>query len=72
MTPLFGTRAIKRDLLPAAGTKAKVGMGYNQCLEEFARESWAPERASEIAASLAGTRRRLRELSVRERNRGQE
>ena len=65
-----GRRDIKVELLPERGSKAKVGLGYNQILSQFVRESWSPTKAAENADSLARTCRRLHELGMRRQRRG--
>ena len=58
----YGNRRLKDELLPAKGSSASVGFGYNQVLSQFVRKSWSVARAAKNAASLERARRRLREL----------
>ncbi len=59
----YGNRRLKDELLPAKGSHASVGFGYNQTLSQFVRKSWSVARAAENASSLERVRRRLREFS---------
>lgn len=59
----YGSRDIKNDILPARGSRVSVGLGYNQRLSMFVRESWAVDKAVENSDSLNRTVHRLRELS---------
>lgn len=45
-------RDIKADILPQPRSSATVGLGYNQVLSHFVRETWSPNRASENSDSL--------------------
>lgn len=58
-----GRNAIKSDILPEAGSAAKVGIGYNQILSRFVRDSWSPVKAAQYADSLARARKRLSEIA---------
>ena len=58
-----GNRQLKDALLPARGSHASVGLGYNQALSQFVRKSWSAARAAENATSLKRACRRLREFS---------
>lgn len=49
----YGRGNIKRDLLPAKKSRAKVGLGYNTKLIEFVRLYWDVERAAENSNSLS-------------------
>lgn len=60
----YGNRQIKAGILPDRGSSAKIGLGYNQTLAHFVRESWSVARAAENAESLRRTCQRLRELSI--------
>jgi hypothetical protein len=55
-------RAIRSELVAEHGAIASQGLGYNQLLGEFVRNSWSPERAAERSNSLFRARRRLHEL----------
>lgn len=59
----YGKSSLKRDLLPPANSKAKVGLGYNARLTAFAQGHWNPETASSHANSLARARHRLEKLA---------
>ena len=52
-------RAIKRELLPARGTSARVGPGYNPRLISFVQHAWDLTRARERSPSLDGCCRAL-------------
>lgn len=58
-----GRRAIKSEILPEADSAAKVGIGYNQILSRFVRDSWSPVKAAQHADSLARARKRLSEIA---------
>ena len=58
----YGRREIKANLLPSAGSTAKIGFGYNVILSDFVHSSWSLNRAIAHADSLERTYRRLREL----------
>jgi hypothetical protein len=58
----YGCRKIKVGVLPARGSLAKIGFGYNQILVQFVREFWSPVKAAENADSLKRTCLRLHEL----------
>ena len=45
-------RHVRDDILPARGSTAKVGPGYNTRLGEFARTEWDPRRAASASPSL--------------------
>jgi hypothetical protein len=62
----YGNRKIKIEVLPERGSPAKVGLGYNQILSQFVRETWSPVSASKNAGSLARTRKRLCELGMKD------
>jgi hypothetical protein len=61
----YGHRTIKANLLPERDSKVKIGLGYNQALSWFVRNSWSVAQAAMCADSLARACRRLRELSLR-------
>lgn len=61
----YGNRRLKDELLPTKGSRASVGLGYNQALSQFVRKSWSAARAAENANSLERACRRLREFSDR-------
>lgn len=60
----YGGRGLKADMLPALGARVGMGLGYNQALSCFVRESWSVDRASVHAASLERARIRLRNFDV--------
>jgi hypothetical protein len=60
----YGHRDIKADLMPAPGSSARMGFGYNAALIRFVHSFWSVKRAAVRANSLERTRRRLRELSL--------
>lgn len=45
-------RDIREDLVPTAGSRAKVGPGYPARMIEFARTTWRPQAAVRNSASL--------------------
>ena len=57
-----GRGAIKSEIIPEKNSTAKVGVGYNQVLSGFVRDSWSPISAAKQADSLARARRRLSEI----------
>lgn len=59
-----GKRGIREAILPKRNSTAKIGLMYNQALCGFVRESWSPDRASEIADSLRRAIRRIHELRL--------
>lgn len=61
----YGRRQIKTDLLPNAGSNAKIGFGYNAVLSDFVVSAWSLRRAMVRADSLGRTCRRLAELASR-------
>lgn len=56
-------RGLKSDLLPAAGSTARIGLGYNAVLGAFVRTQWSCERAVCHSPSLAKARYRIKELA---------
>lgn len=58
----YGRRQLKNELLPAPGSLAPVGLGYNSVLIDYVNNSWSPQRASMNADSLARAQIRLHEL----------
>jgi hypothetical protein len=54
------SKAIRRALVPAAGTTASVGPGYTAFLTEFISQDWRPEVAAARSQSLARLRTFLR------------
>lgn len=62
-------RAIKTDILPEKGSRAKVGLAYNQALCGFVQGSWSLERAAKSADSLNRARRRLHDLNLKLKSR---
>jgi hypothetical protein len=47
-------RVLREELVPAAGTRAKVGSGYTGRMIEFATDLWQPRVAALDSPSLAG------------------
>lgn len=58
----YGSRSLKDDVLPARGSSAPIGLGYNSALISFVRETWSVTKAVENADSLNRACLRLREL----------
>lgn len=58
-------REVRADLVPAKGSMASQGVGYNARLTQWVQTCWQPGRAAERAPSLAKTCIRLRELAHR-------
>lgn len=56
-------RAVRNDLVVQPGIVASQGLGYNQRLGEFVRETWDPNRAASRSSSLSRTLKRLQQLS---------
>jgi len=52
--------AIRRDMVPRAGSGTSVGPGYSARIMEFANERWRPEVAAARSPSLARCIRALR------------
>jgi len=52
---------VRGDLVPAAGSTALVGPGYNPRMIGFVRDTWDPTIAAEFSSSLARALRRLAE-----------
>jgi len=55
-------RELRSELLPAKGSIAPQGFGYNSCLREFVAKVWSPTRAAEHSQSLRRAINRLSEL----------
>jgi hypothetical protein len=51
---------IRMDLLPDAGSTAKVGPAYNPAITAFVRDTWSPARAAQHSGSLSKAIGRLR------------
>lgn len=49
-------------ILPAEGSRSKVGMGYNRVLSRYVISDWQPEVAAESSSSLARMIERTRSL----------
>ncbi|OGQ97935.1 MAG: hypothetical protein A2521_01890 [Deltaproteobacteria bacterium RIFOXYD12_FULL_57_12] len=60
----YSNREIKAAILPERGSKARIGLGYNQMLSRFVAEGWEIRRAAATSDSLARAFRRLTELSA--------
>jgi hypothetical protein len=59
------SRAVRRALVPAAGTTANVGPGYTTFLTEFIAQDWRPAVAATRSPSLARLRDFLRASSTK-------
>ena len=58
----YARRPTKDSLLPRRGANSTVGIGYNNELIRFVKESWRPDRAAESSDSLARMIPRVRAL----------
>jgi len=54
---------IRRQLLPAARSQARVGLSYNYTLSDFARTRWNPSAAAETCVSLRRAITRIDDLA---------
>ena len=54
-------RDLRDEMLPARGSRSKVGLGYNVQLHRFVCEQWSAERALANSPSLARTVGRIRD-----------
>ena len=52
---------LRRDVVPADGSTAQVGLAYNQRLSDFVVNLWNPEEAASRSASLARAMDRMKE-----------
>lgn len=52
-------RELRYELLPAKGSMASRGFGYNYCLREFVTNIWCPTRAAEHSKSLHRSMNRI-------------
>jgi hypothetical protein len=59
----YSAPALKRDIVPEAGSTAKVGKAYVPRIQEFVTSSWNPEAAAANAPSLARALAALARLS---------
>lgn len=57
-------RTVKIDMLPAAGSLSKTGLGYNDRLSEFAKTSWQPLVAAANSRSLDRAIKKLQSLDA--------
>jgi hypothetical protein len=57
-------RDLRSELLPAKGSIASQGFGYNSCLREFVAKMWSPTRAAERSQSLRRAINRVSELAA--------
>lgn len=64
----MGPRRIRDDLVAEAGAAARQGLGYNNRLCAFVRETWSPQRAASRSPSLDKALQRIRELASRLRS----
>lgn len=53
-------RDLRDDMLPAKGSRSKIGLGYNAQLQRFVNEHWQSDRAMEHSPSLAKAVVRIR------------
>jgi hypothetical protein len=58
-------RAVQNDLLVEPGAIASQGLGYNQRMGDFVRNTWDPKRAALCSDSLFRTLNRLRQMAKR-------
>lgn len=58
-------RDVRDDIVPAKGSTAPIGSGYNDQLSWFVRKHWGPERAAANAPSLHRAMTRIGELAAR-------
>lgn len=58
-------RAVQNDLLVEPGAIASQGLGYNQRMGDFVRNTWDPKRAALCSDSLCRTLNRLRQMAKR-------
>jgi hypothetical protein len=58
-------RAIRSSLVEIRRGQACCGVGYNNELGAFVRDTWSPERASQYSDSLSRMRERVSELAAR-------
>ncbi|MGH6848770.1 MAG: hypothetical protein ACREC0_15465 [Methylocella sp.] len=58
-------RAVQNDLLVEPGAIASQGLGYNQRMGDFVRNTWDPKRAALCSDSLCRTLNRLRQTAKR-------
>lgn len=56
-------RNLKEDIVPRAGSTAKVGPNYNARLSDFIRKSWDVHRAIECSESLNRAFKKLQEFN---------
>lgn len=59
----YSNKESKAAILPERGSKARIGLGYNQILSRFVEEGWSIRRAAATSDSLMRTFQRLAELS---------
>ena len=58
----YAPKEIKDDILPRQGTRASVGIGYNQQLSACIMNHWSADRASQHSDSLMRARRAIKVL----------
>jgi hypothetical protein len=58
-------RVVQNDLLVEPGAIASQGLGYNQRMGDFVRNTWDPKRAALCSDSLCRTLNRLRQMAKR-------
>jgi hypothetical protein len=58
-------RSMQGELLPAVGSRAVMGFGYNALLGAFVQQDWSVMRAALHSPSLARSRERICELDRR-------
>lgn len=57
-------RSLRNDLLPARGSIAIQGLGYNACLRRFVNTIWCPGRAAGSSDSLRRAIERVAQLAA--------
>jgi hypothetical protein len=60
----YAHREIKANLLPERGSIARIGLGYNEILSRFVRDTWSIKNAVSNSESLSRACYRLRELAI--------
>jgi hypothetical protein len=58
-------RVVQNDLLVEPGAIASQGLGYNQRMGDFVRNTWDPKRAALCSDSLCRALNRLRQMAKR-------
>lgn len=55
-------RVLRQEMLPSRHSRSKIGLGYNQHMQEFISQYWNPDRAAQRSPSLARAIPRIRGL----------